>query len=443
MSKVPFGFGPGTGGGQPEDIAAAFTRLGQLLSWQGGPVNWDLARDVSRQAVSAAGDRSVAAAESQQVADALRLAELWLDPTTVFAAVGASAEAWSRAEWLENTLPGWRGLVDPVAARIVDALSGMLTAEDGPLAQHEQLPEQLQALGGVGALAGLGGLGGVGGLGGLGGQLQQMMQSMGGAMFGAQIGQALGALAIEVLGSTDVGLPLGPPKKAALVPANVAAFGEGLDLPLDQIRLYLALREAAHHRLFGHVPWLRAHLVDAVGAYAQGIKVDLSQLRESMGNIDPTNPAGLQDAFSGGLFEPEDTPQQKAALARLETMLALIEGWVDEVVDAAATAHLPGAAALRETVRRRRATGGPAEQTFASLVGLELRPRRLREAASLWKALLSERGVEGRDGVWAHPDLLPVAEDLDDPEAFARGSTPLDLSSLEPEEPPPASSASG
>ena len=68
-------------------------------------------------------------------------------------------------------------------------------------------------------------------------------------------------------------------------------------------------------------------------------------------------------------------------------MLALVEGWVGTVVDGAAEGKLPSSAALSETVRRRRATGGPAEQTFATLVGLELRPRRLREAAALWQAL--------------------------------------------------------
>jgi putative hydrolase len=119
-----------------------------------------------------------------------------------------------------------------------------------------------------------------------------------------------------------------------------------------------------------------------------------------------------------GVFELQPTPAQQAALARLETALALVEGWVDAVVDAAATGPLPSAAALRETVRRRRATGGPAEQTFATLVGLQLRPRRLREAAALWSAVAEARGVEGRDALWAHPDLLPSAEDLDDPAAF-------------------------
>jgi uncharacterized protein (DUF2342 family) len=77
---------------------------------------------------------------------------------------------------------------------------------------------------------------------------------------------------------------------------------------------------------------------------------------------------------------------------------------------------------MRETVRRRRAAGGPAEHTFASLVGLELRPRRLREAAALWGALAQARGPEGRDAVWAHPDLLPTSEDLDDPTGFASRS---------------------
>ena len=105
---------------------------------------------------------------------------------------------------------------------------------------------------------------------------------------------------------------------------------------------------------------------------------------------------------------------------------------------------LPSAEAMRETVRRARATGGPAEQTFATLVGLELRPRRLREAAALWTELSAARGVDGRDAVWAHPDLLPTAEDLDDPAGFVArtelSTSGFDLSELDdagdaPEEP--------
>jgi hypothetical protein len=79
---------------------------------------------------------------------------------------------------------------------------------------------------------------------------------------------------------------------------------------------------------------------------------------------------------------------------------------------------MPAAGKLQEAIRRRRAAGGPAEQTFAALVGLELRPRRLRDASTLWGSLRSRQGQEGRDAVWAHPDLLPTAADLDDPLGF-------------------------
>ena len=89
---------------------------------------------------------------------------------------------------------------------------------------------------------------------------------------------------------------------------------------------------------------------------------------------------------------------------------------------AAAKGTLPHAEALRETVRRRRASGGPAEHIFASLVGLELRPRRLREAAAVWAALTTARGTAGRDALWAHPDLVPTAGDFADPTGFATPS---------------------
>ena len=216
----------------------------------------------------------------------------------------------------------------------------------------------------------------------------------------------------------------------------MTAFGEGLSVGEDEVRLFVAMREAAHHRLFSHVPWLRARLLGAVEDYARGIKVDADSLRDMVQQIDPSaidpaNPEAISEALTGAAtFQPEDTPEQKAALARLETLLALVEGWVATVVAEAAANRLPDAEALAEAIRRRRATGGPAERTFATLVGLELRPRRLREAAAMWRALTDARGVAGRDEIWSHPDLLPTTEDLDDPEGFVHGRPELDLSDL-------------
>jgi putative hydrolase len=131
------------------------------------------------------------------------------------------------------------------------------------------------------------------------------------------------------------------------------------------------------------------------------------------------------------MFELPDSPAQKAALERLEVTLALVEGWVDEVVGQATEGRMPTAGKLQEAVRRRRAAGGPAEQTFATLVGLELRPRRLRDASTLWGSLRTRQGTEARDGVWMHPDLLPTATDLDDPLGFREGATAPDTLSEE------------
>jgi putative hydrolase len=444
MTEPPFGFGPGgasgsgsgddpggSGGaggplgpfggmgplgpmGDPQQFADALRQFADLMSWQGGPVNWDLAKNIARQTVAQKGDASVLDTDRNKVNEALRLADLWLEDATEFPSGIRTTQAWSRAEWVEATLPVWSKLCDPIATRAVEAMSGLISTD--PAEMGADLPPEIQAM-----------VGGLGGLGGLG----EMMRRIGGMMVGGQTGAAVGALAEEVVSSTDVGLPLGPAGTAALLPAGVAAFGAGLSVDLDEVRLFLALREAAHHRLFDHVPWLRSRLLGAVEDYARGIKVDTSALRDAMPQIDPSNPEALNEALSGAaLFQPEDSPEQKAALARLETMLALVEGWVSTVVVAAASGRLPQADALAEAIRRRRATGGPAERTFATLVGLELRPRRLREAAAIWQGLTTERGVTGRDAVWAHPDLLPTTDDLEDPDSFIHGKPDFDISDL-------------
>jgi putative hydrolase len=405
--------------GNPQQFADALRQFADLLSWQGGPVNWDLAKNVARHAIAAAGDPSILEAQRREITEAVRLADLWLDEATTFPSGIRKIEAWSRSEWLEATFPVWAKLCDPIAAKGVEAMSGMLNFDPAQLG--EDVPEEMrQALGAFG--------GGSGGLAGLSGMLRQI----GGAMIGSQTGTAVGELAREVVGSTDIGLPLGPEGVAALLPAGVAQFGQGLSVELGEVRLFLALREAAHHRLFAHVPWLRAHLLGAVEQYASGITVDMTRLQEAIPDVDITNPEALQEALAGeGLFRPEDTPAQKAALVRLETALALVEGWVATVVSAAATDRLTHAEALAEAIRRRRATGGPAERTFATLVGLELRPRRLREAAAIWQGLTAARGVDGRDALWSHPDLLPAAEDLENPDTFVHGQPELDISDLE------------
>lgn len=368
------------------DLNQIMGQVQRMFTPHEGSVDFGAAKEVARTTLAAAGpDPSPTSAQNGAVSDAVRLAESWLDRATGIPAGATTSAAWSRAEWVEATSDTWNQLVEPIAAHVVKAMS-------------DALPEEARTMAAP---------------------LMGLLTQAGGAMFGQQIGRALGELAGEVVSASDIGLPLGPDGLAAVLPANITAFGEGLEHSEADVLLYVVLRECAHQRLFAHSPWLRSALVTAIEEFGRGTRIDVSAIESQLGHLDPMQPDQIQEALSSGLFEPERTPEQQKALDRLETLLAFVEGWVDEVVTQATHATMPAAVPLAEAMRRRRAAGGPAEQTFASLVGLELRPRRLREASTLWAALRDRRGPEARDLPWTHPDLMPTAADLDDPLGFS------------------------
>jgi len=390
----PFGLGGLGGDFNMADLGQIFTQLGQMFSGTGstaaggkaaGPVNYELARQLASNSIGFVAP--IPAATRDAISDAVHLAETWLDGVTSLPAGTSKAVAWTPSDWVDHTLETWKRLCDPMAQQIATVWASALPDEAKTMA----------------------------------GPLLSMMSQMGGMAFGSQLGQALARLAREVLTSTDIGLPLGPKGIAALLPDAIESFADGLEQSRSEIVTFLAAREAAHHRLFSHVPWLSSQLLGTVEAYARGMKIDMHGIEELARDFNPASlndPAAVEQLLTQGVFEPQATPEQTQALERLEILLALIEGWVQAVVNAALGDRLPGAGALGETLRRRRATGGPAEQTFATLVGLELRPRKLREAAAFWERLTQAAGVDARDALWQHPDLLPDSEDLDDPAGF-------------------------
>lgn len=369
----------------PDLVKQLIGQLQQALQNSGDGINWSLAQE---QATALAARSAVAAtpAEVSALEQALHVASLWLDEATDIASLTTEPTLLTRAGWAEATMPVWTQLAEPVADSIATALTRVL---------EEQAPEELGSM-----------LGDAG----------RVMRNVGGTLFAMQLGQVVGQLAQEVVSGGDVGIPLldGEQRQAALVPQNVEGFARGLEVPVEEVRLYLAVRELAHARLFRHAKWLRLQLLTQITDYARGIHIDTSPLEDLAADFDPTNPEALREALTSGKLIPPKSDEQLAALRRLETMLALIEGWVD-VVTAQATSRLPKSDAIAESVRRRRAAGGPAESAFASLVGLELRPRRLREAAAMWQAVTDAVGADARDALWAHPDITPGDADIDDP----------------------------
>jgi len=375
--------------GLPSDPAAVQQLMQQLqnaMRTTGDGIDWQVA---TKQANEFAGQSSLSVTDAQrtELDGALHIAALWLDEVTSVTELASAPVFLTRQQWTTATMPVWSQLAEPVALSIADALTAVL---------KDQAPEEM-----AGMMAGA----------------SKLMRNLGGALFAVQLGQVVGQLSTEVVSGGDVGIPLFEDQTAALLPQNIASFSDGLDIPLDQVQLYLAVRELAHARLFRHAKWLRLHLITSITEFARGIRIDTERLEELAEGFDPSNPEELRQAVVSGALIPPKTEAQQHALTRLETMLALIEGWVD-VVTAQATTRLPSRDAVAETVRRRRATGGPAESAFSTLIGLELRPRRLREAAAMWQAVTDAVGSDVRDELWSHPDLVPTPEDIDDPAAL-------------------------
>ncbi len=406
-----FGITPGPDGrldlealmGRMQGLMGAFTTemasFGKSDAESG--MNWGFTRNVVRRITASAGpDPAPSAAEQARIRDAVALADLWLDEEIAFPRLSVTASAWTRSEWVDLTFPTWQQLVRPVVSRLYAALRGLVQ-------QQGQAPAA-----------------------------EPMLRMALSGMFAAQVGQSLASLAQSSVSAGDTGLPLTEHPRVALLPTNMAAFTEGLETDPADVLLFLAVREAARQRLFASVGWLAPQLLALVEHYARDIEIDGDALEQAIeSQLSSAMTTGeLEDAgaaLAGSLFTPQVTPEQREVLERLETLLALIEGWVDEVVAQVAGARMPVAAALTETLRRRRASGGPAESALKALVGLELRPRRTRDAANLWAATRSARGSEARDAAWDHPDLLPTTADLADPLGYAaeghRSDGPDDL----------------
>ena len=410
-----FGITPGPDGrldiqelmGRMQSMMAAFTS--QLATF--GPtdpdsgMNWRFTKDIARKLTAAAGpDPTPSQSQLTAIRSAAELADLWLDEQIAFPPITPRPAAWSRAEWVENTFDTWQQLIRPVVTQLGTTLGGLLDA---------QSPADPAA-----------------------GMLQPMIKTAASGMFAAQVGQSLGRLAVEAFSAGDIGLPLTARPVVALLPTNIDQFGEGLEVSRPDLLLFLALRETARQRLFGAVGWLGPQLLALVEHYARGISIDPAALEQAIESqlgsamtAEEVEQAG--QAMAGSLFVPQVSEEQRAVLGRLETLLALVEGWVDEVVDQATRQRMPAAALLTEMLRRRRAAGGPAESALKALVGLELRPRRTRDAANLWAATRATRGAAARDASWAHPDLIPSAAQLDDPLGYAEQGhqppTPDDL----------------
>ena len=380
-------------------------------------------REIARKIITAKGDLPIGNLDQEKLNQSLLLANTWLDTEILFpAAVMPSQSAWSKRDWLDESVTGWQQLIEPLALGMADALGNVITNASTSLpiefmGSNEQSPAQQEAMKLM---------------------LARILRGFMGTLIATQLGQGIGMLANSITGANDVAIPLLKSDSGShLIPQNINEWSEGLGIDQEQVAIYLSLREAAASRLFANSPWLQNYIKDLITAYGKGISIDVEsitrQAEEAMasGEIDMNNPQAINLALNAGLFTPQQTPAQELALTRLEMTLALIEGWIDHVISQVAADRMPAFNAMIENSRRRRATNAPMQQLFANLLGLEVSPRKMREASVFWSEVKNLRGADGRDKCWEDAAFLPMPDDLSDVKAFLDSVTvPDDLSGL-------------
>ena len=368
-----------------------FREFARLMATGSGPVNWELARQVA-VATAAGADTlgmtpqlpSPAAApepgEARAWDDRLRLAELWVDPATSLPGPGValSARPLSRPDWAEAVLPEFAPLVEPGARRMTEALGS-----DGAT-----------------------GLPGAG----------DMVGRLGALLAGLQAGTLVGQLARSVLGQYELPMPPGEPARVLLLPENVGAFEQASGLPSDQLRLWLACHEVAGQRLFAGVGWLRDHLHGVVDDIARETDPDASGLMDRLQSLEGGGPDALQELLEGGegLLGPPSTAL-RAAIGKLEVLLALTAGYAVVIAGRALESRLPALEAIEAAVRRRLADPQAPHGLFAQLLRADPGRAAAARGERFCREVLAATDIDGLDRVWAHPDFLPSAEELDVP----------------------------
>ena len=381
---------PGPFGASGNPFEGLFGELAKLLSNQ-GPVNLEIARQLSLWlATEGVPEPNPDPVERIRYEELVRVADLHVAEATGLSTTVTgrllTVSPVGRAEWARRTLDAYGPLVEALA-------DGLSTGEEGGDdagrgADHDPT-------------AGL--------LGGMG----EVMTPL---LLGMQAGSMVGHLARRALGQYELPVPRPPSDTLIVVPANVQHFATDWSLPLDEVRLWLCLNEVTHHAVLGR-PHVRARLESLLRSYVGGFRPDAATLEDRLTAVDPTDPMSFQAVMGdpGELLGAMETPAQKQVLARIDALVAAIEGYTDHVLDGVGNRLVPGYGALVEALRRRRAERGEGERFVARIFGLDVRPSQYERGRRFVAGVVERAGEDGLGRLWRSERELPTPAEVDAP----------------------------
>ncbi len=216
----------------------------------------------------------------------------------------------------------------------------------------------------------------------------------------ARVNAAQLAGALAVFGSRILGqyLPFVARPRLVLVAPNVAKLERALGVDPADFRLWVCLHERTHQAQFVRAPWLRSHLAAAVAPI----------LSDAEGGPRP------RELWRGSLTEVLSTPQQRAAFEHVSAVMALLEGYADDMMDRVGPEVVPSVATIRARFERRRRRGGVAALANRAL-GLDRKLAQYTEGAAFCRAVIAAVGVTGLNAVYEGPGHLPTPDEIRDP----------------------------
>ena len=120
------------------------------------------------------------------------------------------------------------------------------------------------------------------------------------------------------------------------------------------------------------------------------------------------------------LIEAIQSPRQREILEKMTSVMTLVEGHGDYVMDAVGPAVVPSVAEIRAKFSARRGSAGRIEQAIRRVLGIDLKMKQYEQGSQFVKAVVEEAGMATFNKVWTSPETLPTKDELADPQSWLR-----------------------
>lgn len=250
---------------------------------------------------------------------------------------------------------------------------------------------------------------------GLGGLLSQFALTLGPVLLGMQFGSAAGHLARTAFGQYALPLPWPETNNLVLVPSNVAQFAEDWSLPLQEVQLWVCVREMTMHAVVTR-PGVRSTLIRLLGDSAAHAAASQRSMMERLGDGlgDPTtleNVLGDPEALLADLVSPE----QRHISNTLTALTTAMGAYVDHITTRITSTLTSAPAAIGEAWYRYRAEDAKGEQAFTGLFGLDVGQAEVDRGATFISGVVERAGEEALARLWADELDLPTPAEVDAP----------------------------